>query len=281
MQLVRSHAEKNVTQADHSASVTVAEQALAQWLADVPLSDQIYAVVSGVCETEPFERYQALEPRPHFSPLYTIEPYDMWLDVMPRLVAIEKESPFLDWCAAQPSREWGWLLSSPLPAHTLVDYFSGLTQVKTQQGKAVFFRYWDGHFFNIICNVIGDEMAHWLPVVNRYWVNGISYTTPATSPVSPPQVSLWWTLPRGLMEAIAHADPAPVIANLLQFIKEEKAHLYFSFPEPAVRAKVTHFYHRWQQQEAHCAERVEDNLSRNNNVLLSALCQSLSDDMIL
>ncbi|MGF1688953.1 DUF4123 domain-containing protein [Photobacterium japonica] len=260
----------------------VVEQTLVQWLENVPASHHMYAVVSGVCQTKPFERYQALESRPHFSPLYTTDPYRMWFDAMPRLVSVAKDSPFLDWCASQPSREWGWLLSSPLPAHTLVDYFSGLTQVNTQQGKRVFFRYWDGHFFNITCHVIGDEMAHWLPVVNHYWVNGVSYTTPVLSSVPPPQVSPWWTLPPGLMEAIAQADPAPVIANVLQFLKEEKAYLYFAFPAPVVKAKVTRFYHRWRQQ----AERDETDSNKTavnkierHKALLSALCQSLRDDM--
>ncbi|MGF1688415.1 DUF4123 domain-containing protein [Photobacterium japonica] len=274
MQLVRSPAEKNVHQTDHSASVTVAEQALTQWLAEVPASHHIYAVVSGVCDTKPFERYQALESQPNSVLLYTTDPYRMWVDVMPRLVLVEKDSPFLDWCASQPSREWGWLLSTEQPAYVLMNYFSGLTQVRTQQGKAVFFRYWDGHFVNIICDVIGAEMANWIPVVNRFWVNSISYTTQVSLPLQP-QASPWWTLPPGLMEAIAHADPAPVIANLLQFIKEEKAHLYFAFPESVVKAKVMRFYHRWRQQEAHNAH----DKTENHKVLLSALCQSLRDDM--
>ena len=259
----------------------VVENTLAQWLADVPESHHIYAVVSGVCETKPFECYQARELRPHFSMLYTTDPYCMWFDVMPRLVSIEKGSPFLGWCASQPSREWGWLLSSPLPAHTLVDYFSGLTQVITQEGKKVFFRYWDGHFFNIICNVNGAEMANWLPVVHRYWVNGRSYITHVESPAAP-QESPWWTLPPGLMEAIAQADPSPVISNLLQLIKEEKAHLYFGFPEPVIKAKVTHFYLHWRQQQASSpSHKTEDRQAESNNALLSALCQSLHDDMTL
>lgn len=248
------------------------EKTLSEWLKEIPETHQVYAVLSGVCATKPIEHYQSTQVSPDLFPLYRREPYQTWFDVMPQLAVIERDSAFLDWCAKQPSREWGWLFSTPEPASTLVDYFSGLTQVKTQDGKAVFFRYWDGHFFNIICKIIGDEMTSWLPVVSRYWVNGISYTTKAPR-MTPPQESPWWVLPKGLLEAIKQVDPEPVIANLIKFVKEEKAHIYFAFPKPVIEAKVRRFYERWQTSER--------GSQKNDRALLSALCRSLSEDLKL
>ncbi len=245
---------------------------LESWLEASSGRGALYAIVSGVAEASPLSQYVELEPNPKSHRLYTTDPYRMWLDHMPKLVEISDASPFIEWCKGTQSKDWGWVFRSDASSEQLVAYFSGLTQVITQQDKPVFFRYWDGHFLNIINQSIAEETALLWPVVNDYWVNGIQYVTKVAQ-VIPPQASPWWRLPKGLMEDIEQADPEPVVTNLAKWVKEEKAHLYFAYPEPVVKAKVRYFYHQWMAKQSR--------VTLTKRGLFPALCQYLQQELQL
>ena len=80
------------------------------------------------------------------SPIWADTIYAEWDAVMPFVGIVAVDSEFLDWVATTESRDWGWLAVSSASLEVVVEHFRSLTQVLMPDGKAVFFRFWDGRF---------------------------------------------------------------------------------------------------------------------------------------
>ncbi|KPW95081.1 hypothetical protein ALO75_200163 [Pseudomonas syringae pv. coryli] len=62
--------------------------------------------------------------------------------------------------------------------------------------------------------------------------------------VSDPMPFPWWSVPDALIKKLAGDDPNTVIDNMMQWLQENEAELYFSFPESNLRQKVARFVKR-------------------------------------
>jgi len=105
-------------------------------------------------------------------------------------------------------------------------------------GKAVFFRFWDGRFLLPLLH--SDEVipAQWLPVVSRALINGQAIEIGGRALVSG-RVFPWWSVPQSLL---AQTDASVRIANALQWLSEEQPAVFEAFPETVLRCKVGQFF---------------------------------------
>lgn len=169
--------------------------------------------------------------------LYADTPYANWFEVMPFLVPISDASPFLRWVAETPLRNWGWLARSPLPQTTLIAHLRGLTQVLMPDGKAVFFRYWDGQYFPGHLAYYGDGWADILPVFSDYWINGRTFTCPVIHD-APLQPFPWWRVPQGLIDALLDEELLPLVLNIKQTLRQDYPEQVARWPDAILDKKI-------------------------------------------
>ncbi|SDM02892.1 DUF4123 domain-containing protein [Pseudomonas indica] len=213
-----------------------------QWLADQPhdASRYLYVVLGNTSDADPLPTYYRQADAAPLLPIWEGTPYAGWQEVMPFLGELRADSLFLDWIEQQTERDWGWLAISPYPATVVRDWLRSLTQVRMPDGSEVFFRYWDGRHLAPILTHLSGTAGDLLPVFERYWINGRDLTVelPVLGPSRPYP---WWDVPPDLLAKLSAEDPAPLVDNLMQWLRETHPDLYFAFPETNLRLKTEHF----------------------------------------
>ena len=206
-----------------------------EWLAREPLnaSEQLFAVFSRASDADAFKAWQGTA-----SPVWAETIYSEWDAVMPYVGIVAADSEFLRWVAETESRDWGWLAVSSADLEVLVEHFRSLTQVLMPDGKAVFFRFWDGRFLLPLLQSGEVNPAQLLPVVSRALINGQAIDVGGRALVSG-RVFPWWSVPQSLL---AQTDASVRIANVLQWLSEEQPAVFEAFPETVLRCKVGQFF---------------------------------------
>lgn len=233
------------------------------WLSSQPRRDKshLYVVMSNASEANPLHAYYqqpfAITP----LPIWDGTPYADWQAVMPFLGELPPDSPFLDWVEQAAEEDWGWLASSPYSAETVLEHLKGLTQVCMPDASEVFFRFWDGRHLLPILSRLGAKAGELLPVFDRYLINGqgLEIALPELIPAKPYP---WWQVPASLLGKLNEQDPTPLVDNLMQWLREDHAELYFAFPEPNLRLKTEHFVRHGQHTEDTLAGRFKAHLEQ-------------------
>lgn len=211
------------------------------WLAREPLkpSEQLFVIFSNASDAKP--------PLPVAqSPIWADTIYAEWDAVMPYVGIVAADSEFLDWVAATESRDWGWLAVSSASLEVLAEHFRSLTQVLMPDGKAVFFRFWDGRFLLPILQSDAVAAAQLLPVISRGLINGQALEIGGRAQVSG-RVFPWWTVPDSVL---ASAGDEVWVGNAVQWLSEEHPALFEAFPEAVLRCKVGQFFQSSASEES-------------------------------
>lgn len=210
------------------------------WLQRQPLmaDEQLFAVLSSTSDGEPFKIWSGSTTAQAPSPIWANTIYAEWDAVMPFVGIVPADSEFLDWVATTESLDWGWLAVSSASLEVVVGHLRSLTQVLMPDGKAVFFRFWDGRFLSPILQSEAVSAAQLLPVISRGLINGQAIDIGGKAQVFG-QVFPWWKVP----ESVLAADGADVqVSNAVQWLSEEYPALFEAFPEPVLRCKVSQFF---------------------------------------
>jgi len=225
------HSAKNASAA---RTVSVQPECLtpAEWLAREPLkpSEQLFAIFSNASDARP--------PLVAPKPIWAETIYAEWDAVMPFVGIVAADSETLDWVANTKSRDWGWLAVSSASLEVLVEHFRSLTQVVMPDGKAVFFRFWDGRFLLPILQSDDVDSAQLMPVIARGLINGQAVEIGGRAQVSG-RVFPWWKVPGSVLAATADDIR---IGNAVQWLSEEHPALFEAFPESVLRCKVRQFF---------------------------------------
>lgn len=240
--------------------------ALRQWLTETTGST-LYAVIASTGDSDALGEYYRLDGSRTPLGLYAETPYADWFPVMPRLVQIAPDSPFLEWVQQTTHRDWGWLARSPAALNSLLAHLRGLTQIVLPNGKAVFFRYWDGRYFPAHLRFMGSDWGQILPVFSDYWINGETFACGVNPEAQAPEFP-WWHIPQALLDSMLDDDPTPLINNLLRWLQENEGDLYRSLPEAQLRQKSLQLY---EERRAQIRDRV-----RLTELLMSDLVHALT-----
>nr|WP_189684772.1 DUF4123 domain-containing protein [Pseudomonas sp. SWRI99] len=204
------------------------------WLAREPLkaSEQLFVIFSNASEAGAFQAWRGAA-----SPVWADTIYAEWEAVMPYVGMVTADSEFLDWVETTESRDWGWLAVSSAGLEAVVEHFRSLTQVLMPNGKAVFFRFWDGRFLLPILHSDAVDPAQLLPVIARGLINAQAVEVGGRALVST-RTFPWWRVPETVLAATA--DNAQ-IGNVLQWLGEEHPALFEALPKPVLRCKIRRF----------------------------------------
>lgn len=215
------------------------------WLAERPIKadERLYLVISAASDCEALKVLYLREPSAHLIPIWGGTPYSTWQPVMPYVTEIKGNSAFLAWIAETDALDWGWLAVSRSEPNEVFEHLRSLTQVKMPDGTEVFFRFWDGRHIYPILHGLGDKAGEVLPVFERYLINGQTLEVGARV-VPKVRDWPWWEVPKDLLEGLMAENPSTVIGNMMQWLQEEHADLYFSFPESNLKQKVARFVKR-------------------------------------
>nr|WP_236193115.1 DUF4123 domain-containing protein [Pseudomonas glycinae] len=209
-----------------------------QWLKDVPLkpSEQLFAIFSSASAVDPLKAWPSNAQMP--KPVWVETIYAEWDAVMPYVGIVDAGSEFLDWIATTESRDWGWLAVSSAGLEAVVEHFRSLTQVLIPDGKAVFFRFWDGRFLLPILESSEVDAGQLLPVLTRGLINGQAVEIGGRARASGREFP-WWTVPEKLL---AQFGGDARINNALLWLSEEQPALFEAFPADVLRCKVVRFF---------------------------------------
>ncbi len=209
-----------------------------QWLKDVPLkpSEQLFAIFSCASAVDPLKAWLMNAQMP--KPVWAETIYAEWDAVMPYVGIVDVGSEFLDWVATTESRDWGWLAVSSAGFEAVVEHFRSLTQVLMPDGKAVFFRFWDGRFLLPILESFEVDAGQLLPVLTRGLINGQVVEIGGRARGSGREFP-WWSVPQKLL---AQFGGDARIKNALQWLSEEQPALFEAFPTDVLRCKVVRFF---------------------------------------
>ena len=209
-----------------------------QWLKDVPLkpSEQVFAIFSSASAVDPLKAWPLKTQMP--KPVWAETIYAEWDAVMPYVGIVDVGSEFLDWVATTESRDWGWLAVSSAGFEAVVEHFRSLTQVLMPDGKAVFFRFWDGRFLLPILESFEVDAGQLLPVLTRGLINGQVVEIGGRARGSGREFP-WWSVPQKLL---AQFGGDARIKNALQWLSEEQPALFEAFPTDVLRCKVVRFF---------------------------------------
>lgn len=234
-----------------------------EWLASQSLDEarHLYVVMSNASDANPLRSYYQQAKPVVPLPLWEDTPYAGWQEVMPYLGELHAESPFFDWIEQQTEQDWGWLALSPYSAQTVRDHLRGLTQVRMPDGAEVFFRYWDGRHLAPILTHLGGAAGDLLPVFDRYWINGQALSVECP-PLPSAKAYPWWDVPPDLLAKLSEEDPAPLVDDLMQWLREAHADLYFVLPETNLRLKVEHFVRHHSDPLDDQSGRLKDSLQK-------------------
>ncbi|TPG77530.1 DUF4123 domain-containing protein [Pseudomonas arsenicoxydans] len=212
------------------------------WLQTHPLNntEQLFAIFSNASAAEPFKAWQASANAQAPSPIWAKTIYAEWDAVMPYVGIVAADSQFLDWVATTESRDWGWLAVSSASLEVVVEYLRSLTLVKLPDGKAVFFRFWDGRYLLPILQSAEVKPAELLPVIGRCLINGQSVDI-GGSALKTSKVFPWWEVSDSLLQHLGAEDASTQINNLMQWLSEEHPSLFEAFSESVLRRKVEMF----------------------------------------
>jgi hypothetical protein len=215
------------------------------WLAQQPLQsgERLYLIISAASDADALKTLYLTEPTAQLLPIWGGTPYSTWQPVMPYLTELKANSAFLPWIAETDALDWGWLAVSRSEPNEVFAHLRSLTQVKMPDGTEVFFRFWDGRHIYPILRGLGETAGEVLPVFERYLINGQALEV-GTRVVPKVRDWPWWEVPKGLLEGLMAENPSTVIGNMLQWLQEEHADLYFSFPESNLKQKVARFVKR-------------------------------------
>lgn len=215
------------------------------WLAQQPLQkdERLYLIVSAASDAEALKALYQSDPSTQATPIWGGTPYAIWQPVMPYVTEIKANSAFLPWIAETDALDWGWLAVSRAEPNEVFEHLRSLTQVKMPDGTEVFFRFWDGRHIYPILHGLGEKAGELMPMFERYLINGHALEV---GPRAMPTVKdwPWWEVPRELLDGLTKDNPSTVIGNMMQWLEEEHADLYFSFPESNLRQKVARFVKR-------------------------------------
>ncbi|WP_367373902.1 DUF4123 domain-containing protein [Pseudomonas lini] len=212
------------------------------WLERQPLkpSEQLFAIFSSASAAEPFKAWQRSIMTQAPSPIWADTAYAEWEAVMPYVGIVAAGSDFLEWVATTESRDWGWLAVSSASHEVLVEHFCSLTQVMLPNGKAVFFRFWDGRYLLPILQSADLNTSELLPVIRRCLINGQSVDI-GVSALKTSKVFPWWEVSQSLLQHLGAEDASTLINNLMRWLSEEHPGLLEAFSESVLRRKVETF----------------------------------------
>ncbi|WP_419712354.1 DUF4123 domain-containing protein [Pseudomonas sp. NFX224] len=212
------------------------------WLKITPLSEseKLFAIFSSTSAAEPFKVWQRSKGVQAPRPVWAGTVYAEWKEVMPYVGIVAAESEFLQWVATTESQDWGWLAVSSASLEVVVEHLRSLTQVKLPDGKAVFFRFWDGRYLLPILRSAEVDAAELLPVIGRCLINGLSVEIGGGA-VTTERVFPWWEVPESLLQQLGADDASTRIDNLLQWLSEEQQGVYEAFSVSVLRSKVANF----------------------------------------
>ncbi|CAI1583975.1 DUF4123 domain-containing protein [Serratia fonticola] len=156
------------------------ESQLQQWLAHCASGQRLYAVLSSVSDAQPLKHYYQLDGSRVAEGIYHYTSYKDWHEVMPYLVELSVNSPFLAWVSEASSTDWGWLAVSEQPRQRILDHLRGLTQINLPDRKTVFFRYWDAQFLPLILEASTESQQNQLMgVFSSLWIRQQMIELPA------------------------------------------------------------------------------------------------------
>ncbi|MBV6824348.1 DUF4123 domain-containing protein [Pseudomonas sp. PD9R] len=212
------------------------------WQKIIPLSgsEKLFAIFSSASAAEPFKVWRRSKCGSSPTPVWAGTVYAEWEEVMPYVGIVAADSEFLQWVATTESQDWGWLAVSSASLEVVVEHLRSLSQVKLPDGKAVFFRFWDGRYLLPILQSAEVDAAQLLPVFGRCLINGQSVEI-GGSAMTTERVFPWWEVPDALLQQLGAEDASTRIDNLMQWLSEEQQNVYEAFSERVLRSKVANF----------------------------------------
>lgn len=156
---------------------------LNEWIATHSTKyNHLYAILAGTATSDALTNYGRLDGAYSPEGIWLNTPYQQWYDLMPYIVKLSPQSPFLTWLSNTTTCNWGWLAFSHYSQTELVPQLKLLTKVILPDNKEVFFRYWDGGFLaKILMASTREQQQTLLSGFSTLWLDNQVINLPESS----------------------------------------------------------------------------------------------------
>jgi hypothetical protein len=140
--------------------------------ADADPSLQLYVILDAARDTRIYSKLA--EGEVEVAPLFRGEKAEELAAVAPYLVALQRDDAFTDWLFSYGwGNSWGIIVESSVGLTDLKRHFQSLIMVYDEDGKPLYFRYYDPRVFRVYlptCNT--SELEVMFGPVSSYYVEG-------------------------------------------------------------------------------------------------------------
>ena len=199
----------------------------------------MYLVLSGTSAAEPV-RYFYDRDGLTGRPLFQGTPYAGWQEVMPYLVLVNLQSPFLDWVMETDAVDWGWTAISTATFDQVFDHLQSLIQIQMPDQRAVFFRYWDPRFFGPLLSFLEtrDRAAMMGPMARTVMPSGQQLDHPGTDEMRGTRRYPWFQLTIEVEKQLTSLCWQQLVDNTLAALHQLPGSPLPRLPIPVARHKV-------------------------------------------
>ncbi len=199
------------------------------------------------------------------KPLWQGTPYADWQEVMPFMADVTELPQFVTWTETEADEDWGMIVTSCHAMAVVFGHFRSLTQVWMPSGSHSFFRFYDPRFSLSVAGLCDETQRALLMGPCLSWQSGQeTITNSAIEPDVPftEQPFPWWEVPQAVMMQFTEDDKSILIANSLQWLRENHAELYFYYPESIINAKVAYLVQQHNEEDGSLNRWLKESLDK-------------------
>ena len=215
----------------------------------------VFAVLNKTSDSNPLMHFSSSDLS-QSKPLWLGTQYQEWFDVMPTLIQVPLNDPFIQWVEQAKPIDWGIFIVSPFNFDDVYQHLQSLTQVWLPNGQYCFFRLFDPRFSMPIALQCNDLQRAELMGPTSQW---LSYQHQV---IRHDEITLgrvrefpWWDVPSSVIKTLEAEETETLVSNLIQDLEDLRPDLFLYFPRPLLKAKAQRFAKNNKLETAHLWQR--------------------------
>lgn len=206
----------------------------------------LYAITNQTSPSKPLAHFSS-SANSHNKPLWLGTPYRNWFEVMPTLIALPVDDPFVDWVEQVQPEDWGMFVLSPYDFDTVYDHFQSLTQVWISSSQYGFFRFFDPRYGIRVAELCDPaEQTKLMGPTSAWLCHQRQIIRDSASEPAPAKPFPWWDVPQSVTKQLAAESQDTLITNLITDLHSSRPDLANVFAPLQLVHKTTHFIRHYR-----------------------------------
>ena len=215
----------------------------------------VFALLNKTSDSQPVSHFSS-SSQTLSKPLWLDTQYREWFEVMPMLIQVPLDDPFIQWVEQERPVDWGMFVVSPFSFEETYQHLRSLTQVWLPSGQYCFFRIFDPRFSLSIAQLCNDTQRAELMGPTCQWLSYQNQVVRSDDIKSVRQREFpWWSVPKPVMKALDAEGTETLVSNLMKDLEDLRPDLFLYFPFSLLQAKAKRFAQNNEAETDHLLQR--------------------------